>query len=271
MPKRIGRDNQNWFSKDSSILSIPVLLCLVVAALCNIFLFFGASSKEALGDANLDLPTTLSKSASNVEETRRGRSTQQQPEGVLTRSPLAKDSIPEDSPGWLRSHLQWHLDHLLQTHANLQSKATRWAIDAEEVEHTGHRKTSNTTTSITSKWKAFLGIGGTKQSGGVSNGNFPDEVDRGNNNAAATTNDIDHHLILPSSNANVQTDLWDPSVTSTPLPKWMQEYFSWHKQQLALMTKENLHSGNQKFLIMYAHINGRSGGMTDRIRYAQSC
>ena len=265
MPKRTRVDQQRHCSTESfSILSKPVLGCLAIASLVNFFLFSRAFSGDIQSEANLDLPSL------------------QQPQGnsLLGTTPaIAKESaetatgdILDDSPGWLKSHLQWHLAHLAKTHANLKSKATRWAIDAEEVEHTGHRKdTTNTASSlsISSKWKAFLGFERTNPTAAFGSDTNPNEQFGDVSDAAVASNDIDHHLILPSSSNHQKINLWDASVTSTPLPKWMQEYFNWHQQQLALLTKENLQSGNQKFLIMYAHINGKSGGMTDRIRYAR--
>ena len=273
MPKRTARNVQR-----DSIVSKPVLGCLAIATLFNFILFFHAFSGDNIiqTEANLDLPSTLT-TPSTTESNPIRKSLQQQEGNSLIRTTAAKETtetsigdLLQDSPGWLKSHLQWHLAHLAQTHANFKSKATRWAIDAEEVGHTGHRKdTTNVASSlsISSQWKSFLGLGRTKSAAAALGSDAtPDDPVGDVSVAAVASSNIDHHLILQSSTNQQNVNLWDPSVTSTPLPNWMQEYFTWHQQQLALLTKENLQLGNQKFLIMYAHIDGKSGGMTDRIR-----
>lgn len=140
-------------------------------------------------------------------------------------------------PEWLQSHIHWHLTHLSKTRANWKSKATRWAIDAEEVAHSM--------------------LGGTAGS----SSNSQDQ--------AAIKAGFKHHLIreTDSSNDNSKSNiinLWNPSVTSKPLPKWLQNYFAWHQQQVAALTAETLPATN--FLIMYAPFGSKSGGMTDRVR-----
>ena len=87
----------------------------------------------------------------------------------------------------------------------------------------------------------------------------------------STTAAIEHHLILHSHPQNSHdtpkqqhVHLWDPSVTSIPLPQWLQDYFLWHHQQVTTLTQATLPTC--KFLIMYAPRGGKSGGMTDRVR-----
>jgi hypothetical protein len=57
-------------------------------------------------------------------------------------------------------------------------------------------------------------------------------------------------------------NLWDKS---TMIPPWMKEYFSWHKQQRALMTPDNWH--NFSYLVMQcATFDQRCGGAADRLK-----
>jgi len=76
----------------------------------------------------------------------------------------------------------------------------------------------------------------------------------------------EHHLIISPqqllANANSKAKLWGPSMTSVPLPQWLQDYFTWHQEQRQTMHRKSHH----RYLIMYAKRGVQAGGFTDRIR-----
>ena len=73
-------------------------------------------------------------------------------------------------------------------------------------------------------------------------------------------------ILFPSFNVSRTTrslNVWDESHI---LPKWMKDYFSWHREQRKQMTKDNWHTF--KYIVMSC-LNGdrKCGGASDRLQH----
>jgi hypothetical protein len=90
--------------------------------------------------------------------------------------------------------------------------------------------------------------------------------------AAAATTAVQKHglhslsqLDAASNDTLAAADLWD---SSTVLPRWMKEYFAWHRDQLARLSPLHWNNATQfRYLIMRClAVDDRCGGTSDRIQ-----
>ncbi|KAL3945400.1 MAG: hypothetical protein SGBAC_000533 [Bacillariaceae sp.] len=73
-----------------------------------------------------------------------------------------------------------------------------------------------------------------------------------------------HHADVHERIASSSSSSLSPEDRFHHLPQWMQDYFTWHKQQTSQLTSETWQ--NSKFLILGCRIRHRCGGLSDRMK-----
>jgi hypothetical protein len=73
---------------------------------------------------------------------------------------------------------------------------------------------------------------------------------------------IDNHPFPKHPHGNYSMNLWEDSIR---LPRWMKDYFAWHREQRKLVNKDNWKSFRYLVVICLEE-NSKCGGTADRLR-----